>query len=84
MATALVDLHEFRSIRFDELILEPDYRPSDKETFMCDEQRAYFLRKLRDLKESIVEKARDHGSAPVDSMREPDIADARSSEPTVI
>src|SRR5687768_17436920 len=44
MATALVDVFPLRSLRFDELVLEPDYRPSETESFMCDAQRAYFLR----------------------------------------
>lgn len=81
MATALVDLYELRSIRFDELILETDYRPSDTETFMCDDQRAYFLAKLKRWKESIVEESRaTMAQLQVDSMREPDIADRASSE----
>jgi DnaK suppressor protein len=81
MATALVDLYELRSIRFDELILESDYRPSEAETFMCDEQRAYFLRKLKDWKESIIDESRaTMAQLQVDSMREPDVADRASSE----
>ena len=81
MATALVDLYELRSIRFDELILESDYRPSDSETFMCDEQRAYFLRKLKAWKESIINESRaTMAQLQVDSFREPDIADRASSE----
>ena len=81
MATALVDLYELRSIRFDELILESDYRPSDTETFMCDEQRAYFLRKLKDWKESIVGESRaTMAQLQIDSMREPDVAAARHAE----
>ena len=81
MATALVDLYELRSIRFDELILEPDYRPSEAETFMCDEHRAYFLRKLKDWKESIIDESRaTMAQLQVDSMREPDVADRASSE----
>jgi len=81
MATALVDLYELRSIRFDEIILESDYRPSETEAFMCDEQRAYFLRKLKDWKESIVDESRaTMAQLQVDSMREPDIADRASSE----
>ena len=81
MATALVDLYELRSIRFDELILEADYRPSDSEAFMCDDQRAYFLRKLKDWKEAIIDESRaTMAQLQVDSMREPDIADRASSE----
>ena len=81
MATALVDLYELRSIRFDELIVEHDYRPSDAESFMCDQQRAYFLSKLKSWKESIIDESRaTMAQLQVDSMREPDIADRASSE----
>ena len=81
MATALVDLYGPRSTSFDQLILDEDYRPSDSENFMCDEQRAYFLRKLRDWKEAIVIESRaTMAQLQVDSMREPDIADRASSE----
>jgi len=48
---------------------------------MCDEQRAYFLRKLRDWKEAIVLESRaTMAQLQVDSMREPDVADRASSE----
>ena len=81
MATALVDLYGPRSTSFDQLILDEIYRPSDSEGFMCDEQRAYFLRKLKDWKEAIVLESRaTMAQLQVDSMREPDIADRASSE----
>ena len=81
MATALIDLYEPGSTSFDQLILEDNYRPSDGEAFMCDEQRAYFLRKLKDWKEAIVLESRaTMAQLQVDSMREPDIADRASSE----
>lgn len=81
MATALVDVFPLRSLRFDELVLEPDYRPCETESFMCDAQRAYFLRKLKDWKESIIEESRaTMAQLQIDSMREPDIADRASSE----
>jgi DnaK suppressor protein len=80
MATALVDLYGLRS-SFDQLILDDDYQPSDTEEFMCDDHRAYFLRKLRNWKESIVAESRTTmAQLQVDSMREPDIADRASSE----
>jgi DnaK suppressor protein len=76
-----VDLYETGSVGFDELMLEQDYRPSEAESFMCDQQRAYFLRKLKDWKESIVEESRaTMAQLQIDSMREPDIADRASSE----
>ena len=81
MATALVDLYGSGSEQFDQIILADEYRPSDKEAFMCVEQRAYFLRKLRDWKESIVEESRaTMAQLQVDSLREPDIADRACSE----
>ncbi|WP_416385141.1 RNA polymerase-binding protein DksA [Sphingomonas sp. LY29] len=81
MATALVDLYGLNSIRFDQMTLPDGYRPSDEEEFMCAEHRAYFLRKLRDWKESIVEESRaTMAQLQIDSMREPDIADRASSE----
>jgi len=81
MATALVDLYGPRSTSFDQLILDDNYQPSEAEKFMCDDHRAYFLRKLRDWKESIVEESRaTMAQLQVDSMREPDIADRASSE----
>ena len=81
MATALVDLYGSGSGQFDQILLPDNYRPTDKEEFMCVEQRAYFLRKLRDWKESIVEESRaTMAQLQVDSLREPDIADRASSE----
>ena len=81
MATALVDLYGLSSTSFDQLILDDDYQPSDAEDFMCVEQRAYFLRKLRSWKEAIIDESRaTMAQLQVDSMREPDIADRASSE----
>jgi DnaK suppressor protein len=81
MATALSDVYEPRSTGFDQLILDENYRPSADEDFMCDEQRAYFLRKLKDWKESIILESRaTMAQLQVDSMREPDVADRASSE----
>jgi len=82
MATALVDLYggeEFEC--FDRLILPEGYQPSDREEFMCSKHRAYFLRKLKQQKEAIVEESRQTmAQLQVDSLREPDIADRASSE----
>jgi len=81
MATALVDLYGSGSEQFDQIGLPEDYRPSDGEEFMCAEQRAYFLQKLKNWKESIVEESRaTMAQLQVDSLREPDIADRASSE----
>ena len=80
MATALVDLYG-GEIPFDRLILPEGYRPSDSEEFMCDKHRAYFLHKLKDWKEAVVEESRaTMAQLQVDSLREPDLADRASSE----
>ena len=82
MATALVDLYggdDFE--RFDRIILSEAYRPSDAEKFMSGKQRAYFLHKLKDWKEAIIEESRQTmAQLQVDSLREPDLADRASSE----
>ena len=81
MATALVDLYGGHPIPFDRIILAEDYRPSEDEEFMCDLHRFYFLRKLKDWKEAIIEESRQTmAQLQVDSFREPDIADRASSE----
>ena len=81
MATALVDLYGGQPIPFDRIILAEGYRPSEADDFMCDLHRAYFLRKLKDWKEAIVDESRQTmAQLQVDSFREPDIADRASSE----
>ncbi|WP_409049767.1 RNA polymerase-binding protein DksA [Sphingomonas sp.] len=81
MATALVDLYGGEPLPFDRLILAEKYRPSEKEPFMSDHQRAYFLHKLRNWKESIIDESRaTMAQLQVDSLREPDLADRASSE----
>ena len=81
MATALVDLYGGLPIPFDRVILGEGYRPNEDEEFMCDQHRAYFLRKLKDWKEAVIEESRQTmAQLQVDSLREPDIADRASSE----
>jgi DnaK suppressor protein len=81
MATALVDLYGTASEQFDQIVLPDGYAPSGTEEFMCADQRAYFLQKLRDWKESIIDESRaTMAQLQVDSMREPDVADRASSE----
>jgi DnaK suppressor protein len=81
MATALVGIYGDEPVSFDRLILPPGYRPSDAEEFMCTAHKAYFLRKLLDWKEAIVEESRaTMAQLQVDSLREPDLADRASSE----
>jgi len=82
MATALVDLYGDGDFGpFDRIILAEGYRPSDEEEFMCGKHRAYFLHKLKDWKEAIIEESRQTmAQLQVDSLREPDLADRASSE----
>ena len=81
MATALVDLYGDDFGPFDRIILAGGYRPSESEEFMCGKHRAYFLHKLKDWKEAIIEESRSTmAQLQVDSFREPDIADRASSE----
>jgi len=81
MATALVDLYGGEPLPFDRFILAEGYCPSEREEFMCDAQRAYFLRKLKTWKEAIIEESRaTMVQLQVDSLREPDLADRASSE----
>ena len=81
MATALVDLYGSDPERFDTLALSDDYRPTDDEDFMSSSQKAYFLRKLRNWKEAIVDESRmTMAQLQVDTLREPDVADRASSE----
>ncbi|MEO5772676.1 MAG: RNA polymerase-binding protein DksA [Sphingomicrobium sp.] len=81
MATALVGIYSEDFEPFDRLVLGDGYRPSENEEFMCDRHRAYFLRKLKEWKEAIIEESRaTMAQLQVDSLREPDIADRASSE----
>ena len=81
MATALVDLYNEKPVPFDRIIIAEGYSPSDSEEFMCDLHRAYFLKKLNEWKEAIVEESRQTmAQLQVDSLREPDLADRASSE----
>ena len=81
MATALVDIYGGEPEQFERLILPTNYRPTDDEEFMCARQRAYFLHKLKDWKDAIIEESRaTMAQLQVDSLREPDLADRASSE----
>jgi len=81
MATALVDIFNEKPVPFDRIVVPEGYGPSDTEEFMCDLHRAYFLKKLREWKEAIIEESRQTmAQLQVDSLREPDIADRASSE----
>jgi len=81
MATALAGVYGEQPEQFDRIILPAEYRPGEDEEFMCAMHRAYFLRKLKDWKEAIVEESRTTMvQLQADSLREPDLADRASSE----
>jgi DnaK suppressor protein len=81
MATALKDLYGPGGLTFDQIELPADYRPTDREEFMSPVQQAYFLAKLKQWKEAIVDESRaTMAQLQVDSLREPDMADRASSE----
>lgn len=81
MATALVDLYGSQPVPFDRIIVAEGYQPSDSDDFMCDMHRAYFLKKLREWKDAIIDESRaTMAQLQVDSLREPDVADRASSE----
>jgi len=81
MATAHVDFYDGNPRPFDRLVLADDYHPSESEEFMCAQQRAYFLRKLKEMRDAIIEESRaTMAQLQVDSFREPDVADRASSE----
>ena len=81
MATALADFYGEDFGPFDRIVLPEGYRPSETEEFMCPTQRVYFLGKLKDWKEAILEESRQTmAQLQVDSLREPDLADRASSE----
>ena len=81
MATALVDLYGSQPVPFDRIIVAEGYRPSERDEFMCDLHRAYFLKKLREWKEAIVDESRTTmAQLQIDTLREADVADRASSE----
>lgn len=81
MATALVDLYGSQPVPFDRIIVAEGYRPSDRDEFMCDLHRAYFLKKLREWKEAIIDESRaTMAQLQIDTLREADVADRASSE----
>ncbi len=61
--------------------LDPDYRPSPDEDFMCPKQLAYFRQKLQHWKESILRESLETlETLQNEPMREPDVNDRASSE----
>jgi DnaK suppressor protein len=61
--------------------ISDDYRPSDAEPFMNEQQRLYFRRKLLAWKEDLIRQTRETlGSLNQDSLQHADIADRATSE----
>ena len=64
-----------------DVILPDNYRPSDTEPFMGQQQLAYFRIKLHRWKDEIVRESQDTlVTLKSESLREPDVADRASSE----
>jgi DnaK suppressor protein len=64
-----------------DIIVGPDYRPSDEEAFMNERQRVYFRQKLVRWKEDILKEAKETILAlQAENENHPDIADRASSE----
>ena len=81
MATAHKDIKRAGLSKIEQISIPDDYRPSEDEEFMGPLQQAYFLSKLKEWKEKIVEESRaTMAQLQVDSLREPDMADRASSE----
>ncbi len=64
-----------------QIILDPDYKPTEKEPFMNERQREYFRGKLLAWKEEILKEAKETlVTLQSESENHPDIADRASSE----
>lgn len=64
-----------------EVVLDPDYRPSEDEPFMNKRQRAYFRNKLKTWKEDIIRQTRETlAGLHEDSTQHADLADRATSE----
>lgn len=63
------------------VVLPPDYRPSDSEPFMNDMHRAYFRKRLQDWKDDILRQTRETlAILHEDSTQHADLADRATSE----
>ncbi|MEL7137724.1 MAG: RNA polymerase-binding protein DksA [Pseudomonadota bacterium] len=61
--------------------IDPEYRPSDSEEFMCDRQKRYFKDKLIAWRQSILDESRETLQDLATSTQNiPDIADRASAE----
>lgn len=63
------------------IVLPPDYRPSESEPFMNERHRAYFRKKLLDLKDEILSQTRETLAVlHEDNSQHADLTDRASSE----
>jgi DnaK suppressor protein len=63
------------------ITIADDYRPSESEPFMNEQQRLYFRRKLLAWKEDLIRQTRETlGTLNQDSLQHADIADRATSE----
>jgi DnaK suppressor protein len=64
-----------------EIVLPPDYRPSEDEPFMNERHRAYFRQKLLTWKEDIIRQTKETlAGLHEDSSQHADLADRATSE----
>ena len=64
-----------------EVLLDPNYRPSEDEPFMNERQRNYFRKKLKTWKEDIIRQTRETlAGLHEDSTQHADLADRATSE----
>ncbi|MEQ1671244.1 MAG: RNA polymerase-binding protein DksA [Hyphomicrobium sp.] len=67
--------------KISDIVLPPDYRPSDAEPFMNDMHRAYFRKRLLDWKDDILRQTRETiAILHEDSSQHADLADRATSE----
>jgi DnaK suppressor protein len=70
-----------KRVKASEIVLPPDYRPSDDEPFMSERHRVYFRNKLLNWKQEIVRQTRETlAGLHEDSTQHADIADRATSE----
>lgn len=68
-------------VRASEIVLTPDYRPSESEPFMNGQQRLYFRQKLINWKEDIIRQTRETlAGLHEDTAQHADLADRATSE----
>ncbi|MEM6972506.1 MAG: RNA polymerase-binding protein DksA [Pseudomonadota bacterium] len=64
-----------------EVAIDPEYRPSDDEEFMCDRHKRYFRAKLLAWKASILEESAETlAELQLSAQNIPDVADRASAE----